>query len=74
MKRRNLRDFYLALMVGGQLSLCCPCKLSYANACPTFQMMEIPLKGRGPFTVFAPTTEAFQEMKTGKVTRESFCL
>uniref|UniRef100_H3C877 Stabilin 2 n=1 Tax=Tetraodon nigroviridis TaxID=99883 RepID=H3C877_TETNG len=30
-------------------------------------MMEIPLKGRGPFTVFAPSSDAFEQIKKGKV-------
>lgn len=57
-------------MVGG-VSACAaaPRRLGLANAA-SLQMMEIPLKGRGPFTVFAPTSEAFQQMKKGKVPSE----
>lgn len=62
-------DFYLGLMVGA-VSCCsaAPCRPSNANACSTFQMMEISLNGRGPFTVFVPSSEAFEQMKKGKVT------
>lgn len=35
-------------------------------------MTDISLKGRGPFTVFAPSSEAFEDKKKQKVTKEKF--
>lgn len=43
----------------------------------TFQMVEISLRGRGPFTVFAPSPEALEAEAETKVTNENqiqFCV
>lgn len=65
---RKHRDFYLGLMVSDDTVLCCPLQVRTGENRLTmtklwFQMVEISLKGRGPFTVFAPSSDAFSADK-----------
>lgn len=72
--KKKLRDFYFGLMVSAVSCCCWPCRLSDANPWCPFQMTDISLKGRGPFTVFVPSSEAFERERKEKVTEQKFLL
>lgn len=72
--KKKLRDFYFSLMVGAVTRCCCPCRSDDANARCNFQITDISLKGRGPFTVFVPSPEAFEQERKEKVMEERLSL
>lgn len=72
--KKKLRDFYISLMVRAVNRCCCPRRINDANTWCNFQMTDISLKGRGPFTVFVPSSEAFEQERKEKVMEERFSL